>query len=464
MLVTLVNLSVGASVLDSQPVPLGVLYLASSLNQRGIAVEIRNYERCRDHQPFSAETFVRFLAGSGELVAISLLSNMIPVLLAWLPLFKQENPGCRIVVGGFGPSANPELLLGACPEIDFIISGWGERALCELVIALDGQVALATVAGLSYRQENGRCVHVPEASPSAIDLLPVPAHHLIETRDRHTSLPVLTARGCPHHCAFCDIPGYHHFRTEYRNLDKVLDEVVQFQDLYREDARIRYDRTGEAPRPEDLVVGIVDDTFCSRKDRVQQFCDKLGERGLELKWRVSARVDEVTPDLLDQMAQAGCDGVFFGIESGSERVLKAIGKGFDAGTAMRTVELAVSRIRTVTASFIWGVPMETLADFKESLVVMALCRSMGTQTQALLWSPLPRSRFYCEYRNKLAFSRSFVSDIAFSRADFLDMYEGQIMDHPELCSSFFHYPHPDMAERLAHLQQMGLARGISVRS
>ncbi|MBN2492181.1 MAG: B12-binding domain-containing radical SAM protein [Planctomycetes bacterium] len=446
--VTLVNLSVQPGESGKHAVPLGVLYLASSLIRRGIAFEIRNYEHCRDRQPFSAETFARFLDGSGDLIAVSLMSNMMPLLLAGLPRFKKERPDCRVVVGGFGPSADPERLLRVCPEIDFVVSGWGERALSDLVAALEGRTSLHTVAGLSFRGEDGVLGHVPRGELPPVDLLPMPAHRSVAAEDRHDNLPVVTARGCPHRCAFCDIPGYHRRRTAYRDLGKVLDEIEEFHGLYREDAR---KRTGVTREP---AIGIVDDTFCSRRDRVLRFCDELGKRGKKVSWWVSARVNELDAELLERMAEAGCESIFIGVESGSDSVLRAIDKGFDSARAIAAVKMAAQRISVITASFIWGLPMESPQDFRQTLLAMTLCRAAGVQVQAHLWSPLPRSRLYREYRQCLAFSQRFISDIAFAPEALVGEHESLIRAHPELYSCFYHYPHPDLEERLAMLRQM----------
>jgi radical SAM superfamily enzyme YgiQ (UPF0313 family) len=101
---------------------------------------------------------------------------------------------------------------------------------------------------------------------------------------------------------------------------------------------------------------IVDDTFTVDKERTKKICYEIIRRNLDIKWGCSARVDTLTADMLKLMKKAGCRGLFFGIESLNDDILRKIKKGFTAGKAVRMVKMAMDEGIIVDTSFILGLP------------------------------------------------------------------------------------------------------------
>jgi radical SAM superfamily enzyme YgiQ (UPF0313 family) len=137
---------------------------------------------------------------------------------------------------------------------------------------------------------------------------------------------------------------------KYRKRDsvKTVDELEYLKNRYN---------------PENF--SFVDDTFTVDRERIKKICYEIISRKLDINWVCSARADTLTPDLVKLMSQAGCKGVFFGIESLDDEVLHKIKKGFKATRAVRMVKLLMDEGITVDVSFILGLPGDNLKNTRK---------------------------------------------------------------------------------------------------
>jgi len=158
-----------------------------------------------------------------------------------------------------------------------------------------------------------------------VDAAPVPARHLVDnsaywsfiSRYRNFT-PLLTSRGCPFRCAFCE-QGSKRFRPRSPGL--VADEI---------EACVRDHGVRE--------IDVFDSAFTIRKDRVLAICDELVRRRLDVVWAARSRVDCVDAEMLAAMRRAGCARLYYGIESGDPEILRRLRKDAD-----------LDRVRTVVA-------------------------------------------------------------------------------------------------------------------
>jgi len=461
--VTLVNLNVCSGDGPEAP-PLGLLYLASFLNSRGVQVDVRDYTTFEGEVPLSAASLCRFLDGCGDLIGISCMSNMVPFLLSVVGPLKDAFKDRKIVLGGWGPTVEPRLIIDDFPSVDFVIEGWAETALFRLVSWMDGNGSLDAVEGLTFRDED--MVRTVPCGDSTIDIdhLPVPAYHLVDVNRYRRPFSMITSRGCPFKCTFCDISGREPSIVARRSIGLVADELEGLRrfsihanssgaNAEAENGCQVNQRRQSAP---DLVVNIVDDTFFLGKRRVIEFCEEIGRRGISFPWAVSGRVDQVDDELLERMADAGCRGVFLGIESGSNSVLESISKRYTNEEAMRAVDLVINRIGSLYGSLIWGMPMESFDDFKETMALLAFCLSRGATMSIDMWSPLPRSRLYYEHSRELVFSSRSVSGLMADSDEQSILHADVIRKYPGLCSPFYHFPHADLERRRDILRRMGI--------
>jgi radical SAM superfamily enzyme YgiQ (UPF0313 family) len=137
-----------------------------------------------------------------------------------------------------------------------------------------------------------------------------------------------------------------------------------------------------------------DEFFVSGKKPVLAFCRALKRSGLEVAWKAFGRVNLIDEEMMRAMADAGCLELRFGIESGSDRVLKRIKKGFTAAESLALIPKAVRLFPRVDAFYVWGFPFETLDDFHQSLFQMVSFRMMGARILPSLLSLLPQTEIY----------------------------------------------------------------------
>jgi radical SAM superfamily enzyme YgiQ (UPF0313 family) len=212
-----------------------------------------------------------------------------------------------------------------------------------------------------------------------------------------------------------------------------------------------------------------DEFFVSGKRQVMEFCRELVGRGLDVYWKAFGRVNLVDREMMQAMADGGCVEIRFGIESGSERVLKRIKKGFTTAQAMDIVPQAVEIFRRVDAFFVWGFPFETMEDFHQTLFQMVSFRMLGARILPSLLSLLPQTDLYEEWHDKveLEFCPYLFPEFVFTghevcRAGQVEIperyieYFELIKSNPDIFSGFFHIDlEGNVLPKLKLLRQFG---------
>lgn len=231
---------------------------------------------------------------------------------------KKILPDTHLSFVGNHPTNMPEEVMGMSKDIDSICRWEIDYTVVELAEAIENQTKFDTIKGLTYR-ENGEVFHNPPRDYiNNLDELPFVSKVYKEQKyfdvkdyfyaqDLYPLVVILTARGCPWNCSFCDIPFKKSYRA--RSVDNVIEE---FEYIKRE-------------LPEVREVMIEDDTFPANKKRTIELCDKLVQREIDLKWACNARVD-TDREVLKKMKEAGCRLLCVGFETTSQNRLKEMKK------------------------------------------------------------------------------------------------------------------------------------------
>lgn len=432
-------------------IPMGPLYLCSSFERAGYTCDFLDLQTHEAENPYDPGAIREFLCQArGNVVGISCMSNMLPFLILGLREFKAARPDTFVILGGSGPSGVAQQLVGRFPEIDAVVSGEGESAFVEVTEALRGKRQMSDVLGLTYRDGDAVRTNGERPRRMDVDALPWPAYEHLDV-GKYLNFPLLTARGCPFRCSFCDIAPNWDRLVGKRGIDSVLDEVEMLQD--------RYGAT---------TIGILDDVFALSPRRVIEFCNRIALRGLHFEWSCMCRVDLLDESLMDQMYEAGCRRVFLGIESGSERVRALAGKEIRIQNVERMLSL-VSKRFDVAASFILGFPFETLDDFRKTLMLIIYCSAIGAKPQMCVLSPLPQAGLTVEGLADLVFDPEILSGMVYSRyfdnagsaaksALTPDVRE-LIRRDREVFSAFYHFRDGMVREKLEMALRFGL-RGL----
>ena len=269
---------------------------------------------------------------------------------------RHLRDGCDLLIaGGPLPSCDP---LSFMNDFDIVVKGEGEHAMLELLRTYDNGCDLSSVQGIAYRKwNNGRAKGEkseivftdPRILESDLDKIAFPARDLFpndryidywKRRYGHAATTVFTTRGCPFSCEFCSNAV---FGVSYRERspENVVDEVEQALSF-------GYDR-----------IHFADDVFTLNRERVLKICDEIRRRGLQFKWECLGRVDSIDEEISIAMKDAGCDRIFFGIESGNDSVLKLMKKKITPDRARKAVYSAHEAGLLTGAFFILCYPGET---------------------------------------------------------------------------------------------------------
>src|SRR5579859_2076447 len=287
--------------------PLGVGYLGTLLKQHGHEVRIfdQNIEGLEDDRLF--EEIALF---QPAVVGFSVITPNYPIARRQLNTIKRRFPELHIIAGGIHTSLFPEDLL--LDGADAVVLGEGEAVIRELVSRLGSGGDLSDLPGLVFRNASGEVKRTPGWSQiSKLDELPF-VDRCLYNLTRYTHHSMLASRGCPHHCAFCcNYTGtVRNDGVAIRWHEKVLDEMQHLRDVYG--AR---------------EIFFADDIFLLRKHDIHQFCRSCAARNLGLRWIGQMRADRVDGAIATAMAEAGCQRIYFGVESGSDSILQRAKKG-----------------------------------------------------------------------------------------------------------------------------------------
>jgi anaerobic magnesium-protoporphyrin IX monomethyl ester cyclase len=434
--ITLVNLVFPTEV---RVPPHGQLYLLAALEQAGYAVELRDYQLCELAEPWEPETVVRFAADSAPIIGFGCMSYALPLLIEASARIKRADPGKVIIAGGIGPSAVAERLLRAAPSLDAIVIGEGERTIVEVMDRLKAGRDLAGVAGVAYRDAAGAIrVNPTRDRIPTLDQLPLPSYHRVDF-SRYRLVDIQYGRGCPYDCTFCDIAPYwgrKHTRRPVRHFIDELELLVE-----------RYGRRD---------VFVIDDTFVLSRAHVLEICDEILRRRLDVKWGCYARVDLMDEGLMERMAAAGCTKVFYGIEAGSDSLLRVIEKRVTKTQNQETVRRSLNYFPYVTTSFVWGFPHETVDDLEQTVYLLLLFASLGASPQINLALPYSYSQLFRTHRTKLTFEPEYASQLHFYQNRDRGWLYDRIKSDPELFSVFYRLPTPDLEQKWQLLDEFGL--------
>ena len=414
---------------------LGVLTLAGVLEQAGLRPRIFDLddayadylaEACHwGLEGFPAWVAPRILSSDACIFGFSSLCSSYPLSIRIAEHVKREAPQCTILFGGPQASAVDLPTLSAFPFVDFVLRGEADLSLPLFLDQWSGERRFLDVPGLTWRSPSG-----PRRNPDApvidnLDDLPLPAFHLSSSL-KHADYAFLeVGRGCPFSCAFCSTSDF--FRRRFR---------------VKSPARMLADMRLVASRYGFRSFDLIHDIFTADRRKVVAFCDAMIESKEEFSWSCSARTDFVDEDLLELMARAGCDSIFFGVETGSKRMQRIIGKHLDPAQARSAVETAERLGISTTVSTIAGFPEENEDDLRQTLDInMHSLRHPHSVPQLNLLAPLAGTRIYSQYKDRMVLE-DVCSHLSYPGRSQSCADRELVRRHPAIFSSFYLLPTP----------------------
>jgi radical SAM superfamily enzyme YgiQ (UPF0313 family) len=273
---------------------------------------------------------------------------------------KEAVPHCKVVVGGWHPSYVPESLLQHS-AIDYVVMGEGERAMVELATYItkgERAMVLGAVSGIAYKR-GGRILKNTPKFISNLDDIPFPARHLLPMNLYERKMEFLGVepvdimsiiRGCPFSCAFCETRKMWGPTCRFFSPSRVIDEIKYMRDNYGSKG-----------------IYFINDNFTIRQRETTELCELMRKEKLDIQWICDTRADMIQRELLVKMREAGCRTIWFGVESGSPRILDRINKRIPLEQTAQAFKLVRKEGIQIACSFILGVPGETIADMEATL-------------------------------------------------------------------------------------------------
>lgn len=270
---------------------------------------------------------------------------------------KKLLPDCCIILGGPHASAVAHPTMKTVTAVDAIVIGEGEVSFPELLVSLKSDAA---VAGTLRRVSGERLLQGPPRSlVETLDELPIPAFDLYAP-DAGEEMFIEVGRGCPFQCEFCSTAPYWHRRHRVKSPDRILRELRIVQHSFGTER-----------------IHFTHDLFTTNKVWVKALCEALIEEGSPATWTCSARADTVDENLLILMKKAGCGAIYFGLESGSQRILREIKKDIPISRSLEVISICKRIGISPNAGLIVGFPTEDNASLRDTFAVYERVLKLG---------------------------------------------------------------------------------------
>jgi radical SAM superfamily enzyme YgiQ (UPF0313 family) len=367
-----------------------------------------------------------------QLTAPSLENDMYGVFLA-------KARGAKTIVFGTHVTPIPMETMRTFPALDFALVGEPDLTIRDLLDHLeskidqrpplivkmindhdprykpsfkeDGSVDLQGIAGLAWRR--GDEIFVNRTRPFIKDLndLPIPLHAELPLQKYRMPMIkgpftfMLTSRGCPAGCTYCIKHVSYQNAVRLRSPEKIVEEMWVLKKLGINN------------------IHMYADLFTVSRDQVMAMCKLIIDQGLKIRWTSNSRVDYVDEEMLQMMSKAGCWLISWGIESGSEQVLRHAHKGAYPDKAARALTWAHAAGIKNWGYFIIGLPTETEETIQQTI---KFAKKLPLDIALFhVAAPYPGTPFFFEVVKEGWFRPG-------TRWEQVDMDKGTVLDYPGL--------------------------------
>ena len=334
--------------------PLNLMYLASSLEEESYSVKIIDDDLLQKGYENVSKQAEKL---NPQLVGVTATTSTIKSALKYLELIKNILPESLTVIGGPHTTFMPYETLKNSDNLDVVVIGEGEETMVDLADHATQNIEdINDVNGIVYRDLKDGNLRTTEKRPLIKDLdkLPFPARHLVPFDSYGVSQEqtggIITSRGCVYNCNYCSSSLIMGKKFRSRSPGNVVDEIEELIDTYHIND-----------------IGFMDDTFMLNKKRASDIADEIKARDLDLTFVASSRVDRVDKSLLENLKNSGLKTIYYGVESGSQRILDLMKKGITLKNVEDAVKMAKDVNLEVLTSFILGYPGETEEDMNTTI-------------------------------------------------------------------------------------------------
>jgi len=331
--------------------PIGLAYLAAVLEENGYDVTVID---CPALEMNLKQLKTKLASINPDVIGITSMTPTIQSALLSASATKEACPDAMVVLGGPHATFMDEQVLNEKAAVDIVVRSEGEETLLELAKTASNPKGLNKIQGITFRN-NGQTVRTPTRPfIKNLDELPRPAYKYFPLEKYRLfgrrMLPIMTSRGCPSQCSFCTTARMFGKAFRARSPKNIVDELEWLRDVHGADA-----------------FSFYDDTFTLDKKRALKICEEIKNREIGLPWDCQTRVSAVSEEILLKMREANCQQVFFGVESGCQKILDAVHKGTTVEQNEKAIRLAKDAGLFVSISVMIGYPGETKEMLQETI-------------------------------------------------------------------------------------------------
>ena len=324
--------------------PLGLLYIATYLRDSGLDVDIKVIDS--NVMDWGWEDYELYLREEKpDLIGLGSFTPSIFDAHRTLELIKKCLPESTTVMGGVHATLYPKETLSN-RYTDIVVAGEAEISFKELVEAIiNKKTTFDQIDGVSYKNNGKLIVSKSKAVVMDLDLLPPPDRTFLPY-EKYTCVigkegilaTVMSSRGCPHECTYCNSPssGY-----RYRSPMNIIKELEQVQALGISE------------------VLFFDDMFNLKKKNVYELCELMKERNMTINWSFRGTIKGIDDNFLKIVKSAGCERIQFGVESSSDELLKKLKKNLTVKAIREAIRLCKKNKITTVGNFLIGLPDDT---------------------------------------------------------------------------------------------------------
>jgi len=338
--------------------PLGIAQLSAIFRHKGMDTLVQDYT-------FSSAVLGldALIESRPKIVGVYVMLTMVGEALSLARRIRKALPGALLVCGGPMPTLRPGQF---CEAFDVVFQGeasYSFPAFCEDYLQGESLDAVLReyqhYPGIyAHDGENGRILAMPALSTSEEDLnrLPLPDRNDFDhlkyqqfwmQKEGWSLAGIMTAYGCPHTCDFCSKPVYGGlFRR--RSMDLLMEEIRSIRSL-------GYDG-----------LWIADDCFTLDLEHVHRFCERMIREDMRMEWTCLSRTDGLDEAMVCLMRRAGCRKMFFGLESGSNEVLRLMNKRTTVEKSEQAIRMIASKGIRTAGFFMVGYPGETYETIEQT--------------------------------------------------------------------------------------------------
>jgi anaerobic magnesium-protoporphyrin IX monomethyl ester cyclase len=329
-----------------------VAYLTAYLRRRGHSVEYVNLPH------FEADKLRATLQAGVRAVVITTTVYVSPhPILELVGIIRRYGADVKIVIGGpfianeARQSTSAELypLLAYLGGDVYVLCSEGEATLSTVLNVLKSDGSLNGVPNLAFRDQNGEFAFTEQVLEKNDLTENIINYSQFRRSDIGEFVSLRTAKSCPFSCAFCGFPqrAGKYMYMGVQDVERLLDALADIGGV--------------------TTVSFIDDTFNVPKKRFREILRLLIAKEYGFRWNCFYRCDHGDEETIELMARAGCEGVFLGVESGSDAMLLRMNKTARRRDYVTAIPLLKAAGISTYASFIIGFPGETDETVRETI-------------------------------------------------------------------------------------------------